>query len=305
MDELEKKKFIENYFNKYGSDEIKWLEYKNERMPDSLFKYKPANNHIYDLICDDLLFLDKIEMLNDPYEAQLFYDIEKISKEFSFKNRKIVKKELDGGEIEAEYYKEMDGDDKNELNSIIHEINDKLKNMISINCLSERNDINPLWAHYADNHRGICIEYDLKNCGNNFLKTLCFPVNYVEKNDSTDDLISLIVYKNFDEWHFLYKSANTKSIDWKYEKEWRIVFIENNGIHTDFYSFNKHYTISIEPKSIYLVLKIDEEIKQRIMDICRFRKINLYQMVKKDYNFILKEDVILKFNLEKSCSVKI
>ena len=305
MDEPEKKKFIENYFNKYGSDEIKWLEYKNERMPDSLFKYKSANNHIYDLICDDLLFLEKIERLNDPYEAQLFYDIEKIAKEFSFKNRKVVKKELDGGEIEAEYYKEMDDDGKNELNSIIHEINDKLKNMISINCLSERNDINPLWAHYADNHRGICIEYDLKNCGNNFLKTLCFPVNYVEKNDSTEDLISLIVYKNFDEWHFLYKSADTKSIDWKYENEWRIVFIENDRNFTDFYSSNKHYATFIEPKSIYLGLKIDEEVKRRIMDICKFRKINLYRMVKKDYNFILKEDVILKFNLEKSCPVKI
>lgn len=304
MNQDEKKIFIENYFNKDEKDKVKWLEYKNKRMPNSFFTYKRANSHVYDLICDDLLFLPKIEKLNDPYEIQLFYDIEKIAKEFSFKNRKVIKKEIEGGEIEAEYYKDMAPEDKKELNDIIHEINEDIKNKISITCLSERNDINPMWAHYADNHTGICVEYDLKNCDNNFLKTLCFPVNYVEKNDVTDDLISLIVYKNLEDVLFLHKITNTKSIDWEYEYEWRIVFIENDWDYTDFYS-DKHYTTFIEPKSIYLGLKIDEKIKQKIMDICKFRKINLYQMVKKDYNFILKPTIIFKFNLEKSCPIKI
>ena len=227
-----------------------------------------------------------------------------IAKEFSFKNRKVVQKVVDGAEIEAEYYKEMKPEDKKELNDILHDINEDIKNKISIACLSERNDINPLWAHYADNHEGICIEYDFKNCDNLFLKTFCFPVNYVEKSDVTDDLISLVVYKNSDKWLFLHKSANTKSIDWEYEKEWRIIFIKNNKEFTDFYS-DKHYTTFIKPKSIYLGLDIDEKIKQKIWDICKFRKINLYQMVKKDYNFILKSNMLLKFNLEKSCPIQV
>ena len=303
MDNDEKKKFIENYFNKDENDKIKWLEYKNEKMPDSLFKYTRANNHVYDLISDDLLFLPKIEKLNDPYEIQLFYDIEEIAKAFCFKNRKVVKKKVGNGEIEAEYYGNMDSDDKKELNEIIYEINEDLNDKISIVCLAERNDINPMWAHYADNHEGICIEYDLKNCENIFLKTLCFPINYVEKNDNTDDLISLVVFKNLEKTFFLFKVANTKSKDWEYENEWRIVFFENDYNYTDFYS-NKHYTTFIKPKSIYLGLNIDKEIKKEIWDICNFRKINLYQMVKKDYNFILKPNLILKFNLDKSSPFK-
>lgn len=302
MNKNEKKKFVKNYFNKDEEDKAKWLEYKNEKMPDSLFKYTRANEHVYDIICDDLLFLPKIEKLNDPYEIQLFYDINKIAKEFSFKNRKVVKKIVDGAEIEAEYYNEMKPEDKKELNDIIHEINEDIKNKISITCFAERNDINPMWAHYTNNHEGICIEYDLKNWNNLFLKSLCFPVNYVEKNDVTDDLISLVVYRNLKESLFLLKSSITKSKDWEYENEWRIIFLKTDFIYEDFYS-KKHYMAFIKPKSIYLGLNIDKNIKQEILDICKFRKINLYQMVKKDYSFILKPDIILKFNLEKSSPI--
>lgn len=299
-----KKEFIENYFNKDEENKSKWLEFKNDRMPDSLFKYTRANNHVYDLICDDLLFLPKIEKLNDPYEIQLFYDIDKVAKAFSFKNRKVVKKEIDGAEIIAEYYNDMEPEDKKELNDIIHDMNETIKTKMSITCLSEKKDINPLWAHYADNHTGICIEYDLKNCNNLFLKTMCFPVNYVEKNDNTEDVISLVVYKNLEEGSFLLKTANSKSKDWEYEKEWRIVFLENYDNYIDLYS-NKHYALFIKPKSIYLGLKIDKKIKKEIIDICKFREINLYQMIKKNQDFILKPNIILKFNFEKLCYVKL
>ena len=81
-------------------------------MPDSLFKYTRANNHVHDLICDDLLFLPKIETLNHPYEIQLFYDIDKFAKEFSFKNRNVVKKEVDGAEIEAQYFRDLSPSEK-------------------------------------------------------------------------------------------------------------------------------------------------------------------------------------------------
>ena len=73
-----KKIFIENYFNKDVEDKSCWLEYKNDNMPNSFFKYTSAKPYIYDLINDDLMFLPKIKDLNDPFEIQVFYDIEKI-----------------------------------------------------------------------------------------------------------------------------------------------------------------------------------------------------------------------------------
>lgn len=70
--------------------------------------------------------------------------------------------------------------------------------------------------------------------------------------------------------------------------------MENNPDYIDFYS-DKHYTTFIKPKSIYLGLNINKKVKEKITDICELRKINLYQMVKKDYNFILEPKMILEF----------
>lgn len=290
-----KKTFIENYFNKDIENKSYWLEYKNDNMPSSFFKYTSAKQYIYELINDDLMFLPKIKDLNDPFEIQLFYDIEKIKNAFTFKNRKIIKKVVGNETFEAEYIPPINSKNIDELNNILYDINENIKNKTSVVCLSERNDINPLWAHYADNHKGICIEYDLKNCNNNFLKTLCLPIDYVEKRDNTRDLKSIIIDEDYENSLFILKTAITKSKDWEYEQEWRIIFLEPFPNYTDFYS-DKHYIKFIKPKSIYLGLDIDDKIEKKIKDICEFRGINLYKMVKEEFDFYLKPKPILKFN---------
>lgn len=288
-----KKKFIEKYFNKDVEDKTYWLKYKNKNMPNSFFKYTSAKYYIYDLIYDNLMFLPEINELNDPFEIQLFYDIEKIKNEFISKNRKVIKKVVGNETIEAEYVPDMNSEDMEELNNIIYDMNKYIKSKTSVVCLSERNDINPMWAHYADNHKGICIEYDLKNCDNLFLKTLCFPIDYVEKNDNTHDLNSIIIHKDYDSSLFLFKTAITKSKDWEYEQEWRIIYLDSFPNYTDF--SGKHYIQFIKPKSIYLGLEINTEIEDKIKDICEFREINLYQMVKEEIDFYLKPIPILEF----------
>lgn len=290
-----KKTFIENYFNKDIENKSYWLEYKNDNMPSSFFKYTSAKQYIYELINDDLMFLPKIKDLNDPFEIQLFYDIEKIKNAFTFKNRKIIKKVVGNETFEAEYIPPINSKNIDELNNILYDMNENIKNKTSVVCLSERNDINPLWAHYADNHKGICIEYDLKNCNNNFLKTLCLPIDYVEKRDNTRDLKSIIIDEDYENSLFILKTAITKSKDWEYEQEWRIIFLESFPNYTDFYS-DKHYIKFIKPKSIYLGLDIDDKIEKKIKDICEFRGINLYKMVKEEFDFYLKPKPILKFN---------
>ena len=290
-----KKIFIENYFNKDVEDKSYWLEYKNDNMPNSFFKYTSAKPYIFDLINDDLMFLPKIKDLNDPFEIQVFYDIEKITNEFTFKNRKVIKKVVGNETFEAEYIPKMNSEGIEELNNILYDINENIKDKTSVVCLSERNDINPMWAHYADNHKGICIEYDLKNCDNLFLKTLCLPINYVEKSDNTLDLSSIVIHNDYENSLFMLKTAITKSKYWKYEQEWWIIFFKPFPDYTDLYS-DKHYIQFIKPKAIYLGIETEDEIEKKVKDICEFREINLYKMVKNEFDFYLKPNPILEFN---------
>lgn len=90
-----------------------------------------------------------------------------------------------------------------------------------------------MWAHYGDNHKGVCIEIDLeKLCiDDNFLKR---RVNYVESipvNDfrnpdyyidsKADSMIDELIKKNN------YEILFTKESDWVVEQEFRIITNQN------------------------------------------------------------------------------
>ena len=58
-------------------------------------------------------------------------------------------------------------------------------------CLSENNSSVLMWSHYADNHKGICIEYDFESIKNNkLIYYSLFPVNYTAKPIDIYDLVN-------------------------------------------------------------------------------------------------------------------
>ena len=80
-----------------------------------------------------------------------------------------------------------------------------------------------MWSHYADNHQGMVLRYD-------FIKLDLYldkhrdllmglnPVMY------TDNLINLQEYKGFrDKVSVSTLAAISKSKEWSYEKEWRLI----------------------------------------------------------------------------------
>lgn len=92
-------------------------------------------------------------------------------------------------------------------------------------CFSRRNDNLLLWAHYADNHRGICLQYEFTD---DTYRGQCFPVEYspnqpiLEKVERYPAGVSaaetLSIHKDREARVFL-----TKSQDWSYEEEYRLL----------------------------------------------------------------------------------
>ena len=68
-----------------------------------------------------------------------------------------------------------------------------------------------MWAHYADHHRGICLEFDLRN------DVLCGALRCEYQREFP--LVKL--YENSDESNLLILLAKGKS--WEYEKEYRLI----------------------------------------------------------------------------------
>lgn len=299
-----KKKFFRTYFDINADKKSlnNCLDYKNNHIPDSLFKYSKVKN-VISLLSDDLMFLPNIEDLNDPFECNIFYDLDIVLGKFidysEFVDENITE---DESVFISEFTKKPI---KEHFKKVLSDLEDKIKNKTSIICLTEDYCINPMWAHYADNHKCVCIEYDFKNMSNFMFEILCFPIEYVENSDNTLELTALFDdnIKTNPVWPL--RLVLRKSHDWEYEKEWRIIvfqffkdfFYEKSygDMYFDEYYSDKHYIKFIKPKSIYLGLDIDLKDEEKLIDICKFRKINVYKMKKDKSGYNLKSEPKLEF----------
>ena len=147
---------------------------------------------------------------------------------------------------------------------------DSIKDIV-ISSFSEICDSILMWAHYSDNHKGICIEYSFH--GFDRVTNVLEPVYYSNK---------MMPYKNNPDFEISTRIARiaaiTKAEDWSYEKEWRIAFpSEKSG----------HYKTP-NPNSIHLGLKFkdnDEKIRKRLLNICDKKGIRVFETIPHKSNF--------------------
>lgn len=160
----------------------------------------------------------------------------------------------------------------------------KLKDLALMSCLTEDKDNILMWSHYADNHTGICVEYDIKRLQDDPF-TLCkhlFPIVYKKKRLIKRDIDSLIrnhqdlkkaiaedyCYDGDEELNDILPLFLTKGEVWKYEREWRIIFTKKQmyDINSDeLYEGNLKFPCV---SAVYLGYRIHPEIRKNIIEIC-------------------------------------
>ncbi len=153
-----------------------------------------------------------------------------------------------------------------------------------ITCLSERMDSPLMWSHYANKHYGFCLEYDFTHTmikrypDLNMAKIMLLPVIYSEDRPLlskalTDPKVMLQYMKTkkmpneFTE-SMIY-GLLFKSLDWSYEREWRII-----GINME-----KPVMKLPVARKLFLGVNIEEPIKTRLIEIARKKHIPVYQMM--------------------------
>lgn len=109
-----------------------------------------------------------------------------------------------------------------------------LRTAIGVCCFSITPENSPMWSHYADQHKGICMEWEipekrqiffLPDGVKNEIPLVLQKVDYADErpvNKMFDDTMSAD--------HPLIKSLLTKSRDWSYENEYRLIYPGHVGI---------------------------------------------------------------------------
>ena len=198
----------------------------------------------------------KFDDLNDPCETLINTDpFKKQSKIFA----KLFSKEKSEQFLAVE--------------KALHNLFEVKKKGIGIYSLSKTFKDELLWAHYANSHKGFCIEYDLELLANSYksFETFSFPVIYNKKppeygirdinNKKTEQVVQ--------------KLAGYKSKRWNYEQEHRIV--------TGFYGEHPYDPNCL--KSIYFGLNMEESEKKLMMEKLKGRNIQFLQIIQKTNSY--------------------
>jgi hypothetical protein len=117
---------------------------------------------------------------------------------------------------------------------------DELLNRRGCTCFSEVNDNILLWSHYADGHRGICLEFDTSSLLFSKARKVYYSLDF-----PTIDPVKFLYGSHDEKVEEGIKPLFTKYENWSYEKEWRLFHVEPN----------KPYSYSVEAlNSVYFGL---------------------------------------------------
>lgn len=200
----------------------------------TLYKYKSFENLAYflDIIVRKRLYGATIKELNDPMEGYFS------SEEFNNEEWERIR---------------------------------KLKKEVRICSLSKNKDNALLWAHYANEHKGCCIEVEVaedfswKRIDVNYCS--CFPTLHPGQSD--DEIIEMLF--------------KTKSDYWSYEDEVR--FVKHLPLSKDGKPHKANLHVKV--KKIYLGIRVTDEEKDRIVRIVNAIDSNIVveKLKRKDIKF--------------------
>lgn len=215
-----------------------------------LYKYRPCNEYTIAIFLNGCLHYSHPSDFNDPYDCLLCHEGDE-------QYRYLLPS------ADKSAYLSIDVDIKELLPMLQHEVNDT-----PICCFSRNGRQMQMWSHYADYHRGLCLEFDEELLLD---RRYCdvHPVIYKPEQIRFDVTnTKCITPKTI---QFLY----TKHSSWAYEEEVRFFHKPEPGSN-DNYPFNKKAL-----KSIYFGSRCSQDNIKLYKELCRmngFEHVKFYQM---------------------------
>ena len=178
------------------------------------------------------------------------------------------------------------------------EMLDSLGNMFLIGCLCTDFKNRLMWSHYADSHKGFCVEFDFSGDDKSAFFNLPFPIYYTDARPlipwkaAFDNSQQNITDASVD----LMLAVLTKDKAWEYENEWRILI-----------SASEKPNLKM-PKitCIYLGAAIEEKNRLKIIKIAQEQSIPVKQMKvdRGEYGLHAENIDVNSYNFKKTKSSK-
>jgi len=239
--------------------------------PKYLCKYRPINRHTLDMILSNKVYFSLPKDFNDPFDCNIIPELVYTTEE---RNNFIAKLKAERNGTEEEL-RNLAENTKKTFDQGFQETNQNIRNNLRIFCLSAVNNNVMMYSHYADSHKGICLEFLVED--NSFFNVLDY-VRYVDKIPVFHPFLEdrKLILQKLPQIEVL-----TKSCSWCYEEEWRVM---KRGPQPDIHEFSPSALTSIifgyqTPSSDRLLI---EKIIQN-----RATPVQLKEAVRKENSFEL------------------
>lgn len=311
------KEFWKMFISTQKGDLRKALDLKRKYIPEKLYRYRSLDNLDYvtgEILTGEIYVASPIE-LNDIFDATSLMSSKDPKFYFSNENIKEIYedsfKELPADVFEkifnnkdwydklAEYVAEnvIYGTDltiaeaKSKLYEIemnmLEEINESFNGIsyttTRIACFTDKETNIPMWAHYAKDHTGVCIEYATETIKNELTLNSLYPIKYTEElldgMSHIMDRLSNPLSAN----SFLEELATQKHKDWEYEQEWRLL-LRMGHLYPSAESIPKEYQNKgqlyyfTKPAKVILGCKISEQNEILLRDVCKNAGVDVAKM---------------------------
>ncbi len=184
-----------------------------------LYKFYAYNVNSLSVLINRAFWFTKPDSFNDPFDCKVPFDnrinLEELRRFLPrYRRYRGISKKQAEKDIQQIIDSKGQADTKfTEVWSIVLKAADEDLRNSGVFCLSQCNTNILMWSHYADNHKGFCIEFvrGPQNVLGDYDKTR--PVKYRAEYPVISPLSLKAPDLKF--W--------SKAADWKYEKEWRLI----------------------------------------------------------------------------------
>lgn len=239
---------------------------KNDDFIKQIECAKPIIGEIFEHMNEE----QKLEMLKGDSSLKDFAwkmgikeDVDEITR-LSLLNQRLCPSQVENAELS----------DK-KLGDIYRNLAQIIDNTYRVGCLCTDNKNNLMWSHYANGHRGFCIEYDFNSPCDEKNELCILPVIYSSERMRFPWKLVLEIQKEKTDIHreiayAVMEALVTKDILWSYENEWRIIISEKTGIKN----------VKMPPITcIYIGALCSEEDRILLKDIAKEISVPIKQMV--------------------------
>jgi Protein of unknown function (DUF2971) len=194
-----------------------------DEVPAKFYKYRPMNTpelvqRVEKIVLHNEIFFAQSHSFNDPFDLKPTFTLDAppdLQREYYMRLSRKFQAHLSDAQHNEDadnmMAKSLDAENIAKTVEVIQDMHSQALTRVGVFCVSTKRDDILMWSHYADSHKGVCLEFD----GMSRLMAHAQKVNYSRKrvpiNPYADDNMAMME-----------KAMLTKSEHWAYETEWRL-----------------------------------------------------------------------------------